>query len=403
MPWNYPFHNIFNPVSAALFSGNAIVIKVSEYASWSIETYKKMIDGCLDAVNAPRDLVQYVVGYGATGSALVKSGVDKIIFVGSPQVGAIVARDAAANLTPVVLELGGKDPFVVCDDANIDSIVQTACRGVWQNMGQNCAGPERFFVYEKVYAEFCDKVTAVVTKMKMGQSLGDPLVDCGSICMGPRQLQHYQRLVDDAVHKGAKVLAGGYIPDSKESGLSGTFYPPTVLVDVTEDANIAQEEIFGPIMCVFKVRGNSDKEAVRMANNCDFALSSCAFSGSASRARAVASQLHAGMSAINDLEGCTYMSQSLPFGGHKKSGYDRFAGPEGLRGLCNIRSVCEDRISFIRNSIPPPMAYPATGVGHLFAKGLIKMFYSTSIIGNLDGLLKVIWYAIVEPKSSKKR
>lgn len=343
--------------------------------------------------------MQYVVGYGATGAALVKSGVDKIIFVGSPQVGAMVARDAAANLTPVVLELGGKDPFVVCDDANIDSIVQTACRGVWQNMGQNCAGPERFFVYEKVYTEFCDKVTSVVKQMKLGPSLGDPAVDCGSICMGPRQLLHYQRLVDDAVGKGAKVLAGGAIPD--ESSLTGTFYPPTVLVDVTEDAIIAQEEIFGPIMCVFKVVNNSDDEAVRMANNCDFALSSCAFSGSAARALAVASRLHAGMSAVNDLEGCTYMSQSLPFGGHKKSGYDRFAGPEGLRGLCNIRSVCEDRISFIRNSIPPPMAYPATGVGHHFAKGLIKMFYSTNILGNIDGLLKVAWYAIVEPKASK--
>ena len=377
------------------------MIKVSEYASWSIETYKKIIDGCLDAVHAPRDLVQYVVGYGATGAALVKSGVDKIIFVGSPQVGAIVARDAAANLTPVVLELGGKDPFVVCDDTNIDSIVQTACRGVWQNMGQNCAGPERFFVYEKVYNEFCDKVTAVVKQMKLGPSLGDPTVDCGSICMGPRQLLHYQRLVDDAVGKGARVLAGGVIPN--DLSLPGTFYPPTVLVDVTEDAIIAQEEIFGPIMCVFKVVNNSDDEAVRMANNCDFALSSCAFSGSASRARAVASRLHAGMSAVNDLEGCTYMSQSLPFGGHKKSGYDRFAGPEGLRGLCNIRSVCEDRIPFIRNSIPPPMAYPATGVGHHFAKGLIKMFYSTNILGNIDGLLKVAWYAVVEPKASKKK
>lgn len=136
VPWNYPFHNIFNPVSAALFSGNAIVIKVSEYASWSIQYYKRIIDGCLDAVGADRDLVQYVVGYGSTGSALVTSGVDKIIFVGSPQVGVLVAQTAAKSLTPVVLELGGKDPFVICDDANIDSIVQTACRGVWQNMGQ---------------------------------------------------------------------------------------------------------------------------------------------------------------------------------------------------------------------------------------------------------------------------
>ena len=402
VPWNYPFHNVFNPVSAALFSGNAIVIKVSEYASWSIRYYKRIIDGCLDAVGAPRDLVQFVVGYGATGSALVTSGVDKVIFVGSPGVGVIVAKTAADNLTPVVLELGGKDPFVVCDDVNVDSVVQTACRGVWQNMGQNCAGPERFFVYEKVYDEFCDKVTAVVKKMKTGSSLGDPFVDCGAICMGPRQMQHYQRLVDDVVSKGGKVLAGGYIPKAGSELSKGSFYPPTILADVPESAIIAQEEIFGPIMCIFKVKGNRDSEAVRMANNCEFALSSCAFSGSFKRAKNIASQLDAGMSAVNDLEGCTYMSQSLPFGGCKKSGYDRFAGAEGLRGLCLIRSVCEDLIPFIRNAIPPPMHYPSTGVGHMFAQGLINMFYSTNWMGTFKGIFMLIKYSIVKGQKPKQ-
>ena len=402
VPWNYPFHNVFNPVSAALFSGNAIVIKVSEYASWSINYYKRVIDGCLDAVGAPRDLVQFVVGYGATGDALVRSGVDKVIFVGSPGVGALVAKSAAANLTPVVLELGGKDPFVVCEDVDVDSVVQTACRGVWQNMGQNCAGPERFFVYEKIFDEFCDKVLKVLSNMKTGSSLGDPFIDCGAICMGTRQMEHYQRLVDDAVSKGAKCLSGGFLPSGDDPLAKGSFYPPTLLVDVPENANIAQDEIFGPIMCVFKVKGNSDKEAIRMANNCDFALSSCAFSGSFDRAKAIASQLDAGMSAVNDLEGCTYMSQSLPFGGYKKSGYDRFAGPEGLRGLCSIRSVCEDLIPAIRNSIPPPMAYPASGVGHLFAQGLVKMFYSTGLSGNLSGLWGVIKYSVVKGTKPNK-
>ncbi|KAJ1428867.1 putative aldehyde dehydrogenase [Ochromonadaceae sp. CCMP2298] len=399
IPWNYPFHNVFNPVSAALFSGNAIVIKTSEYACWSIRYYKALIDACLDAVGAPRDLVQFVVGYADTGAALVTSGVDKIIFVGSPGVGAIVAKAAAENLTPVVLELGGKDPFVICDDADVKSIVQTACRGVWQNMGQNCAGPERFFVYEKVYDEFCDGVAKVVRQMKIGPSLGDTEVDCGAICMGPRQMAHYQKLVDDAVAKGARLLAGGFIYPSDSPLGKGSFYPPTVLADIPESALIAQEEIFGPIMAIFKVKGNSDAEAVRMANNCDFALSSCAFSASADRARKIASQLDAGMSAVNDLEGCTYMSQSLPFGGCKKSGYDRFAGPEGLRGLCNIRSVCEDLIPFVRNAIPPPMQYPSSGVGQFFAQGLIHMFYSTSILGNLKGLFLVIRYAGAAPKN----
>lgn len=405
VPWNYPFHNVFNPVSAALFSGNAIVIKVSEYASWSIQYYKRIIDGCLDSIGAPRDLVQFVVGYGATGSALITSGIDKLIFVGSPSVGILVAKTAANNLTPVVLELGGKDPFVICDDMDVKTILQTACRGVWQNMGQNCAGPERFFVYEKVYDEFCDGITKIVKNMRTGSSLGDRLIDCGAICMGPKQLLAYQRLVDDAVSKGAKVLSGGYIPTVNNNPancpLTGTFYPPTVLADVPENALIAQEEIFGPIMCIFKVHGNSDDEAVRMANNCDFALSSCAFSASYDRARQVASRLTAGMSAVNDLEGCTYMSQSLPFGGRNKSGYDRFAGPEGLRGLCMIRSVCEDRFPAIRNSIPPPMEYPATGIGPEFASGLINMFYGTSLMENLKGIYLLIKYSLIKGPGRK--
>ncbi len=149
------------------------------------------------------------------------------------------------------------------------------------------------------------------------------------------------------------------------------------------------------------MKGNKDDEAIRMANNCDFALSSCAFSGDASRAKRIASQLVAGMSAVNDLEGCTYMSQSLPFGGCKKSGYDRFAGPEGLRGLCMIRSVCEDRIPFIRNSIPPPMQYPASGVGHLFAQGLIHMFYSTTWLGKAKGLAMILQNCFAGPRKVK--
>lgn len=199
--------------------------------------------------------------------------------------------------------------------------------------------------------------------MKIGPSLGDPLVDCGAICMGPKQMLHYQRLVDDAVLRGARLLAGGFIPPADHPLARGSFYPPTILAGVPEDALIAQEEIFGPIMAIFKVAGNSDDEAVRMANNCDFALSSCAFSADAARARRITSRLVAGMTAVNDLEGCTYMSQSLPFGGCKKSGYDRFAGPEGLRGLCLVKSVCEDLVPALRNSIPPPMQYPATGTG----------------------------------------
>ena len=160
----------------------------------------------------------------------------------------------------------------------------------------------------------------------------------------------------------------------------GSFYPPTLLVDVSLDAEIATEEIFGPIMCVMKIKNDDDDEAVRMANSCDFALSSCVFSNNASRAKKIGSRIKAGMFASNDLEGTTYMSQSLPFGGRDRSGFGRFACPEGLRGLCVLRSICDDRFSFLRAS-------PFFFHFHLIGFRLTSLFYFQFSIFHLQYLL----------------
>jgi acyl-CoA reductase-like NAD-dependent aldehyde dehydrogenase len=402
VPWNYPFHNVFNPMIAALFSGNAIVIKVSEYASWSSGYYARIIDACLAAVGAPAGLVQFVTGFAEAGSAVVTGGVDKVIFVGSPEVGALVMAAAAPSLTPVVLELGGKDPFVVCEDmgvgAALDDVVQIACRGVFQNMGQNCAGPERFIVLSAaVHDAFVAKAAAIVNAMAWGRApLGDAYVDCGAVTMGRSpQMVGLQALVDDAVAKGATLAAGGVMPSAAKVAADGQFYPPTVLANVPRTAMIAQQEIFGPIMCVFKVEASGaagDDAAVALANDCEFALSSCAFAASQPRAAALAARLRAGMSAVNDIEGTTYLSQSLPFGGAGKSGFDRFAGPEGLRGLCLLRSVCEDNFSGIlpRTSIPPPLQYPSTGRGAMFSSALVRMFYGHGPLQKLLGVVDIV-------------
>lgn len=177
------------------------------------------------------------------------------------------------------------------------------------------------------------------------------------------------------MQKGARILVGGAIPDASTDLGKGSFYPPTLLVDVPEDALIRREEIFGPIMCVIKVPRNSDSEVVRMVNDNDFGLGSCIWSGSQKRARDIARQLEAGMSAINDLGGTTYMSQSLPFGGVKRSGFDRFAGPEGLRGLCYPHVYSEDWVPGLKTSLPPLLQYPSTGKGFDFASSLISMTY----------------------------
>lgn len=380
VPWNYPFHNIFNPLTAAVFAGNSIVIKVSEHGSWSAKYYGAIIQEALEAAGAPRDLVQIVTGYGEAGSALVTSGLGKLIFVGSTAVGRKVMEAAAGTLTPVVLELGGKDAFIVCDDADLNQVVPTALRGAFQSCGQNCAGAERFIVHEALYEAFVERCAALTSALRQGPPLGDAPVDCGAMCM-PGAAQRMQQLVDDAVAKGAKVLAGGVLPAGP-----GQFYPPTMLVGVTRDMAVWTEEVFGPLLAV--VRCSSDDEAVDLANDCPFGLSSSVFTRSKARARAIGVRLEAGMTSLNDFT-ATYMSQSLPFGGVKASGFDRFAGVEGLRGLTVAKAVAEDTL-FFKTQLPPLLQYPVGGPAFDFVSGLVRMFYSPSCLAQAAGVGQVL-------------
>ena len=376
VPWNYPFHNVMNPLVANLFAGNALVVKVSEHASWSSAFYLRMVREALKAVGGPEDLVQIVTGYAETGSALVSGGVDKLVFVGSPWVGKAVMKTAAETLTPVVLELGGKDPIVVCEDADLEQAVATSLRGSFQSCGQNCAGAERIFVRKEVYASFVMRATDVVRTMRQG-ACSQPDCDLGAMCM-PQEAARIQGLVDDAEAKGARLLAGGAIPDQRK----GQFYPPTILADIKPHMRIAREEVFGPVMCISCVE--NDAEAVMLCNDCPFGLGSSVFSRSKRRANHIARQLKCGMSSINDFA-TTYMCQSLPFGGVKDSGFDRFAGIEGLRGCCVPKAVVDDIWPF-RTDIPPPLQYPVAPTAFDFTKGLVRMFYADSLVSRARGL-----------------
>ncbi|CAI5535720.1 unnamed protein product [Closterium sp. Naga37s-1] len=480
VPWNYPFHNVLNPVLSAVFAGNAAVIKVSEHASWGAHYYLDIIRTALKAVGGPPELVHVITGFGPTGSALVQSGVDRLIFVGSTAVGRKVLEASAVNLTPTVLELGGKDAFIVCDDADLKQVVPIALRAVFQCSGQNCIGAERFFVQAGIYDQFVGEVVSVAQQMRLGYPLPDELegrdemngegnatisdsqqegvgggevgkvtrggkeagavqekgergensggggggeraqggqrqggmggesmstsaegvADMGAICM-PHHVQQLQRLVDEAVGQGARVVVGGKIPlgsceDLSFSPRGSQFYPPTVLVNVQPTMRILHEEVFGPIMCIVKFE--NDQEVVAAVNDCPFGLGCSVFSGDRRRAAAIGAAVQCGMVAINDF-GCTYMCQSLPFGGVKESGFGRFAGVEGLRGCCNEKAIVEDRFySLIKTNIPPPLQYPLAPNAVPFQQALVRMFFAHTLLAQLSGLFHLLLELMRSPK-----
>ncbi|GMI60508.1 hypothetical protein ScalyP_jg8544 [Parmales sp. scaly parma] len=391
-PWNYPFCNLMNHILSGLFSGNAVLVKVSEHTSWSAPFFMEIVKSALVAHNHSPDVVQLVTGFGDTGAAMVTApSVDKIIFTGSPAVGRMVMAGAAPTLKPVVLELGGKDPMIFVDDVELDKVIPWAMRGCFQNCGQNCCGVERVFVYESVHSEFVSRVVKEVQALRQGATCfsdSDSInsIDCGAMVM-KEQLAIVQSLVDDAVSQGAKILVGG---SPNTSCGDGNFYQPTVLTGVKAGMRIWTEEVFGPVMCIIQVDGDSDDVCVRMVNDCPFGLGSSCYSGNQKRAESIGSRLRSGMFTANDF-GVNYLIQSLPFGGVNESGFDRFAGEEGLRGCCLMRSVVVDRIPGVKTSIPPAFSYPVDGVRAMgFGDGLINMFYSNSVFGKLKAIWKII-------------
>ncbi|TKY54234.1 Aldehyde dehydrogenase 22A1 [Spatholobus suberectus] len=398
--WNYPFHNIFNPMLAAIFSGNGIVIKISEHASWSGCFYFRIIQSALAAIGAPEDLVEVITGFAETGEALVSS-VDKVIFVGSPGVGKMIMKNAANTLIPVTLELGGKDAFIVCEDVDLDHVAQIAVRAVLQSSGQNCAGAERFYVHREIYSSFVSKVTKIVKSVTAGPPLAGKY-DMGALCMHEHS-EKLEGLINDALDKGAEIVARGSLGHIGEDAVD-QYFPPTVIVNVNHSMRLMQEEAFGPIMPIMKF--SSDEEVVRLANDSKYGLGCAVFSGSQGRAREIASQIHTGVAAVNDFA-ATYMCQSLPFGGVKHSGFGRFGGVEGLRACCLVKAVVEDRWwPFVKTKIPKPIQYPVAENGFEFQESLVEALYGLGIWDRLRALVNVLKMLTEQNpggNSSKKR
>ena len=375
-PWNFPLQNILGPTIPALFAGNAVIVKVSEWTSWSAAPFQDFLDRCMRDCGYSPDLIQIITGYAETGAALVSGGVDKIVFTGSMANGKRVIAESAQTLTPVVLELGGKDPMIVCDDADLDQAAHAAVSAAFIASGQMCLAAERVLVFDAVYDAFVAKVQDVALRLRQGAPLSGKLVDVGAMTM-PRQVEIVDALVRDALDKGASLKAGGQRPKRKPSK---QYYEPTILADVTPDMRIMNEETFGPVMAIVRVSG--EDEAIELANATEYGLSSSVFSKDPERARRIADQIVAGSTCINDWA-LMYMVQDLPFGGVKGSGFGRLNGREGLRACTNVKAVIEDRLP-IHRAIE---MFPTKRYDYEVTREAVRLLYASGVGGKVDALV----------------
>lgn len=380
-PWNYPLHNLMNPVIAALFAGNAVVVKPSEHSSWSSLHFARIVRRALSLCGHSPELMQLVIGEGDVGAALVEADIDKLFFTGSTKVGRMVSQAAAKRLLPVVLELGGKDPFIVCDDADVKHAATICLRGVFQNAGQNCIAVERVFVHEKVMKQFTDLVVEGAKAIRLGE-------DMGAMTMGEPALTAIKELVDDAVKEGAELLVGGK-PSTVDG--KGFYYEATVLQHATSKMRIAKEEVFGPVLSLFE--WNNDVELVKMVNSCAFGLGASVYSGDRKRADRILAALRVGMGNVNDFA-TNYLCQSMPFGGTKESGSDKFAGIEGLRGCCISKAVTRDRIPGVKTSLPKAFQYPVRANAFELAAEINDFMYGKGIVIKLDNMRNMLFMII---------
>jgi acyl-CoA reductase-like NAD-dependent aldehyde dehydrogenase len=387
--WNYPFHNLFGPIISALFTGNAIIVKGSEQTAWSSSYFVSIAQQALVACGHNQNLVQSIICWPNVASHLTSHpGISHLTFIGSKTIAHKIAESASKALTPLCLELGGKDPSIILDDVrDIERVIATMIRGVFQAAGQNCIGIERIICLPQIYPQIVDRLKSIIEKLRVGSALDSSKVDVGA-CISDSNFDKLESLIKDAVKAGARLLVGGkrYIhPDFSK----GHYFSPTLLVDVTPSMRIAQTELFAPICVVMKAE--SVDNAIDIANSTSYSLGASVFGSSNKDLERVTQAVKAGMVAVNDFA-VFYMVQ-LPFGGTKGSGYGRFAAAEGLRSLCNIKAVCEDRWpSLIKTTIPGPLQLPVREEerGWAMCKGMVEIGYGESIQRRARGIGRMI-------------
>jgi len=366
-PWNFPFMLPALPLVQALATGNGVVLKPSEITPRSGRLLVELFQQALAEFPG---LVQVVEGNGAVGAALVQSGVDKIAFIGGGPTGKRVLQGAAEMLTPVVLELGGNDAAIVCDDADLPRAARGIVWGAMANAGQCCIGIERALVAEPVHDAFVALLRTELLRLRVGT---DDEADVSRLTFPPQRAT-LDRLVADAEAQGAEIVRLA-LP----SGASAECYPPTVILGATADMEVNRTEAFGPLLSVIKVR--DDDEAVSRNNEGLFGLSPSVWTRSRARARRLADRLHAGFITINDhLIGFAF--PGLPYGGVKESGFGRLMGDEGLLEFVRVKSVTGARLTFSRE--PHWFPYRPRDVAGL--RVLLRVWFRPGVIGRLRAL-----------------
>jgi aldehyde dehydrogenase (NAD+) len=325
-PWNYPIFTPIGSIAYALAAGNTVVFKPSEYTPgvgvWMAESFNSI---------APfAGIFTTITGLGETGNALCTSEINKLSFTGSTRTAKLVAAACATQMTPVVLECGGKDPVIVASDANLDRAVDATIWSAMANAGQSCIGAERVYVDEKVADLFIEKAIALASTLKAGAP-GEG--NYGASTM-PSQIGVITSHIKAAIKDGGKFAYGSM------KSVQEPFVQPVILVDVPESSTAVREETFGPIIIINRVK--SMKEAITLSNDSRYGLGANIWSKR--QGKKIASQLHCGMVAINSTFSFAAIS-SVPFGGVKDSGYGRIHGPEGLLEYTYARTVVRTRVN----------------------------------------------------------
>lgn len=323
MPWNFPYWQALRFAAPSLMAGNTIVLKpASATMQCGIEIEKTFINAGI-----PRGIFQTLIGDSSIAETLIDSDINAVTFTGSVQVGGKVAQRATSQLKKTVLELGGSDPFIVCEDADIEKASTGAVKGRFINCGQSCIASKRFIVTKKIASEFIEEFVTKTEKLKVGDPLSDD-TDIGPL-VNANSLSNIESLVAKSVRQGAEIMTGGERTNSR-----GFFYRPTILKNVSPNMDIATEEVFGPLAPVITVE--NEKDAMKIANDSKYGLGASIWTQDLEKAEMLSRTIESGIVTVNNV---VVSDPRVPFGGIKNSGFGRELSRYGMLEFVNVKSI----------------------------------------------------------------